>query len=361
MSGKDDDAEKSHEPSQKKLDDARKRGEIPRSSDLSVAASYGGLLLALLLAGSGMVLSLGNTLMTVIDQADRLVGFDLETDLRPIAGNLLHAIGAAVFQLFLIPMIVVLLAIAAQRGFTFAPTKIKPKLSKISLLQNAKNKYGRGGLFEFFKSFVKLVIYSLVLAIFLQMNFESIAGTILNSPGISMVFLAEMVVDFLTVVFIVALLIGGLDFLWQRQEHMRKNRMSFQELKDEHKEAEGDPHLKQMRRQKGQEIASRQMMGDVPKADVVVVNPTHYAVALSWSRQPGEAPICVAKGVDEIALKIREIAMENGVPIRQDPPTARAIYATVELGDEIATEHYRAVAAAIRFAEAMRKKAGKMQ
>ena len=100
-----------------------------------------------------------------------------------------------------------------------------------------------------------------------------------------------------------------------------------------------------------------QMMADVPRADVVIVNPTHYAVALTWSRQPGAAPVCVAKGVDEIAARIREIAAEAGVPIRSDPPTARALYATTDLGAEIAPEHYRPVAAAIRFAEMMRKRA----
>ena len=123
---------------------------------------------------------------------------------------------------------------------------------------------------------------------------------------------------------------------------------------DEAKASEGDPHVKQQRRQKGYEIAMNQMLADVPKADVVVVNPTHYAVALKWSRLPGEAPVCVAKGVDEIAAQIREVAMEAGVPIHRDPPTARAIHATVRIGEEIRPEHYQAIAAAIRFAEKMR-------
>ena len=176
---------------------------------------------------------------------------------------------------------------------------------------------------------------------------------------ISMTILARLAIEFLAVVFIVSMTIGGLDYLWQYQEHMRKNRMSLKELKDEHKDSEGDPHMKQKRRQRGQEIATNQMMANAAGADVVIVNPTHYSVALKWSRKKGEAPICVAKGVDEIALRIREIAQENGIPIHSDPPTARALYATTELGWQIAPEHYMAVAAAIRFSEAMRKRARK--
>jgi flagellar biosynthetic protein FlhB len=138
---------------------------------------------------------------------------------------------------------------------------------------------------------------------------------------------------------------------------MRKHRMSHKEMRDEHKQMEGDPHMKQERRQRAIDIAMNKMLADVPDADVVVVNPTHYAVALKWDRKRGTAPKCVAKGVDEVAAKIREIAAENGVALHSDPPTARAIHASVEVGDEIRPEHYRAVAAAIRFAEALRKKA----
>ena len=132
--------------------------------------------------------------------------------------------------------------------------------------------------------------------------------------------------------------------------------MSRKEMTDEAKEQEGDPHVKQQRRQKGYEIAMNQMLADVPDADVVVVNPTHYAVALKWDRLQGGAPICVAKGVDDIAARIRETANENNVPIHRDPPTARALYATVDIGEQILPEHYRAVAASIRFAEKMRAK-----
>ena len=122
------------------------------------------------------------------------------------------------------------------------------------------------------------------------------------------------------------------------------------------KESEGDPQTKQQRRQRGHEIATNRMLQDVAKADVIVVNPTHYAIALKWNRATRAAPVCVAKGMDETAARIREKAVLAGVPIHSDPPTARAIHATVKLGQPILPEHYRAVAAAIRFSEAMRKR-----
>ncbi|NCM97925.1 MAG: flagellar biosynthesis protein FlhB, partial [Rhodobacterales bacterium] len=129
------------------------------------------------------------------------------------------------------------------------------------------------------------------------------------------------------------------------------------EMMDENKDSEGDPHTKAARRQRGYDIATNRMLEDVPQADVIVVNPTHYAVALKWDRAARRAPVCVAKGVDEIAARIRERAAAAGVPIHRDPPTARALHASVEIGQEIRPDQYRAVAAAIRFAEAMRKRA----
>ena len=166
-----------------------------------------------------------------------------------------------------------------------------------------------------------------------------------------------MSVEYFGIVLLLAFTIGGIDYLWQHQEHLRKNRMSRKELQDEAKQTEGDPHTKQQRRQRGYEIAMNKMLADVPDADVVIVNPTHYAVALKWSRAAGAAPICVAKGVDEVAARIRQIASESAVPIHRDPPTARALYASVDISQEIQPEHYQAVAAAIRFAELMRRKA----
>ncbi|MFD1510102.1 EscU/YscU/HrcU family type III secretion system export apparatus switch protein [Lacimonas salitolerans] len=356
MSAQEDDAEKSHEPSQRKLDEARKKGEVAKSQDLSVAAAYGGLLLAFLLTGLHGVDRLGTALQSLIARADNWSPIFFDGAASAPTLGLIGAVAGAVAPWFAIPTAAVLLTVIAQRAFIVAPTKLAPKLNRISLIANAKNKFGRSGLFEFAKSFAKLVIYSTVLFVFLNARLEEMSATVQADPGVAMAIMARLCMEFLLIALLVALMIGGVDYLFQHHEHLRKNRMSHKEMRDEHKETEGDPQMKQSRRQKAQEIASRRMMQDVPGADVIIVNPTHYAVALKWSRAPGTAPECVAKGVDEIARTIRDIALTHGVPVHSDPPTARALFATVEIGQEITPDHYRAVAAAIRFADVLKQK-----
>ena len=357
MSNDDDDTEKSFDPTPKKLADARKKGEFARSADLLTASSYMGLTLAFLLAGAMVVENLGTTLVTLLDQAEGLSELVFEGDPATPVGGLDKSVGLAVLPIFLVPALAVLMTIAVQNGFVFAPAKLEPKLSKISLISNAKNKFGRSGLFEFAKSFFKLVVFSTCLAFFLKGRLPEIVTSVQLSPGLIVSFLAELCIAFLFVVVVVAGAIGVVDAFWQHFEHIRKNKMSRKDVMDESKESEGDPHLKQERRQRAQAIAMNQMMADVPDADVVIVNPTHYAVALKWSRSSGSAPVCVAKGVDEVARRIREVAQSNGVPVRSDPPTARTLFAVVDIGVEIPTDLYQSVAAAIRFAEDMRERA----
>lgn len=351
--------EKQHEPTQKKLDDARKKGEVPRSVDLNTAAGYAGFLLVALALGVSLLSETGTALMVFLDQPSELSALMFSGTATPTVGGAMLAIGGSLAPWFGLPAIAVLLTIIAQRSFIVTPDKLQPKLSRISILSNAKNKFGRSGLFEFAKSTTKLVVYSILLGVFLTANLNDIVSTIYLSPAMALSLLAQLVVKFLAVVLVISLAIGCVDFFWQRYDHLMKNRMSHEDLKNEVKSSEGDPQMKQQRRQRGYEIAMNQMLSDVPKADVVIVNPTHYAVALSWSRQAGAAPVVVAKGVDEIAARIRETAMEANVAIHSDPPTARALFATVELGQEVLPEHYKPVAAAIRFADALRGKARK--
>ena len=312
MSGGDDqdESQKIFDPTPQKLQKAREKGEVAKSVDLMVAAAYAGLLLA-----------------------------------RSIA------------PWFVVRAALVIIAIIAQRAFVMAPTKLEPKMSRISIMQNAKNKFGRSGLFEFFKSFAKLVLYSICLGLFLSVSLPDMIGAMHGGPFITSALLAELCMQFMFLVVLIAAGLGVIDAVFQQFEHQRKNRMTRKEVMDEMKDSEGDPQMKSQRRQRAQEIAGSQMLADVPKADVIVVNPTHYAVALKWDRQPGTAPICVAKGVDEMAATIRRLAAEAGVPIHRDPPTARALHETAELGQEISPDHYAPVAAAIRFAEDMRRKA----
>lgn len=359
MSEQDDDADKSHEPSQKKLDDARKKGEVPRSNDLITAAGYAGMLAAILATGASGLQEMGTSLARVLGQADRIAASIGETDGggASLAGAMMAETARALAPLFVLPPLCALACVLAQRALIFTGSKLQPKLSKVSPLSNAKQKFGADGLMEFAKSAAKLLLYAVILSVFVASSLPTILAFVSLDPGMSMAASLKLVVRFLWLVLAVAVGIGALDMLWQRHHHMQKNRMSRKEMTDEHKDSEGDPHFKAQRRQRGQQIAMNGMIADVPEASVVIVNPTHYAVALKWDRSSPGAPQCVAKGVDHVAARIREAAEEAGVPIRSDPPTARALHAVVEVGEEIKPEHYAAVAVSIRFAEDMQRKA----
>ncbi len=358
MSGEDDQdqADKEHDASQKKLDDARLQGDIARSQDVLVAAGYGAFVAACLGFGASALLQAGAAGAVFLDQADQLAPLLSEGARAPLGGAMV-AMAMPLAPLVLVPMAAVLGVLFATRGLVFAPEKLLPKWSRISPLATAGQKFGRTGLFEFFKSAVKLVLVGVLLAFFLASRADRILASHTLPSLMAMGELLRLTMDFLMLVVLVAVVIGVLDFIWQRFEFLRRNRMSRKDLTDESKESDGDPYFKAARRQKAQEIAMNRMLADVATADVIVVNPTHYAVALKWSREKKRAPICVAKGVDEIAARIRERAAEAGIPLHSDPPTARALHASVDIGQEISKEHYRAVAAAIRFAEAMRKRA----
>jgi len=358
MSEQSDSGEKTHDATPKRLKDARRKGEIARSPDMLTAVAYAGFLVALTLTGAAGARRLVDVGAGLLQNANA-GGQVLLGGGRPMSAHILTSVLLAIIPWMLGPALAVFLAIVATRGLVFTPDRLLPKLSRLSILTNAKNKYGRSGLFEFAKAFTKLWAIAFVLGLFLVANAERIAALVRLEPRPALAVLGALLLAFIARVVIVAAVIGAIDFLWQYREYLRRNRMSRQEVLDEHKHDEGDPHMKQQRRQRGYGLAMNQMIEAVAEADVVVVNPTHFAVALKWDRRRGTAPVCVAKGVDEIARRIRERAAQAGVPVQRDPSTARALYATVGLGDEIRPEHYRAVAAAIRFAEAMRVRAAR--
>lgn len=351
----EDAGDKEHAPSQKRLDDARKRGEVPKSAELITAASYAGLLVAGLVAGGAALLRAGETGAMLLGQADRMAPVFLAAA-RPPAGGLMLSLSATLAPLFLLPMAAALFAVLAQRALVFAPEKLQPKLSRISPFSNAKQKFGREGLVAFAQSTAKLLVVGTVLGLFMTRHADAILMSLHMTPAQSSAAMVRILLDFLFLVLLIAGVFGGIDYLWQLHLHSFRNRMSRKEMMDEMKDSEGDPHVKQHRRQRGQEIATNRMLLDVARADVIIVNPTHYAVALKWQRSDRTAPICLAKGIDEVAARIREKAAEAGVPLHSDPPTARALHASVEIGAAIRPEHYRAVAAAIRFSEAMRRR-----
>jgi flagellar biosynthesis protein FlhB len=353
-----DQADKEHDASQKKLDDARSQGDIARSQDVLVAVSFAAFLTATLGLGAQALSRAGGAGAVFMDQSDRLAVL-FSTGARAPVGGAITAMAMPLAPLILVPMAAVIGTLLASRGLVFAPDKLLPKWSRISPIATAGQKFGRTGLFEFFKSFVKLVLVAILLGHYLTRNAGRILATHALPPGMAMAELLQITVGFMVLVTLISVILGVIDHFWQRFEFQRRNRMSRKDLTDEAKESDGDPHFKATRRQKAREVAMNRMLADVDTADVVVVNPTHYAVALKWSREKKRAPVCVAKGVDEIAARIRERAAAAGIALHSDPPTARALHASVKIGQEIQPEHYRAVAAAIRFAEAMRKRARK--
>lgn len=357
MAEEEDSGEKPYEATPRKLEEARKRGEVPVSQDLITFSVYLGVLLTALMAGFWFMTRSGSALMPFIDRPEMLAESVFGVGGRHSFGGIFFALFGSVFVWFALPFFLALLTAFAQGALVFAPTKLAPKLSRISPISNAKQKYGREGLFNFIKSFAKLMIYSLVAGFVFYGKLDQIIAMPSLPVAAALDVTAAICFRFLAASALAILVISAADLVWQRAQFFRKQRMSLKEMKDESKETEGDPHTKQARRQKAYDIATNQMIQEVQDADVVVVNPEHYAVALKWERTRGTAPICVAKGVDEVAARIREKANEHGVPIYRDPPTARALHATVDLGEEIPVDHYRAIAAAIRFADAIRAKA----
>lgn len=350
-------ADKPFDPSPKKLEDARNKGEIVRSQDLNTAVVYGGFLLSGAILAPWLVQNLGRMTQITFGQADTLAPLMLAPGGDGPAIGLLSGSLLAASALVMVPAGLLLVALVAQRALLFTPSKLMPKLNRLSPVGNAKQKYGAQGMFQFAKSAVKLALTSVFLALYLWARAETILASLYGSAGQMLELLGRLVLDFLMVVAGMTAVIGIVDWFWEWSQLQLRNRMTRQEVVDESKNAEGDPHMKQQRRMRGQAIAMNQMIGDVPTADVVVVNPTHYAVALKWDRAGGGVPICVAKGVDDVARRIREAASEAAVPIFSDPPTARALHATIDIGAPIEPEQYRAVAAAIRFADMMRVKA----
>ncbi|MCZ0960238.1 flagellar type III secretion system protein FlhB [Paracoccus benzoatiresistens] len=349
MSEENDD--KPFEASDQKLRKAREEGDIPRSAELNAAAVYLGAFLALAV-GAGFAVK------AWLSMATRALGAEgwAPGTTGAIAVALGRYAGWAVLGLAAVPALAIVVALIAGRGLVFAPQKLGFDVNRINPMKTAAQKFGKSGLVNFGISLAKV---ALVCAGGWFM-FQGLLGHLAASALAGDRWIPDLGVLLrwvLALALAVSILFAGLDMGWQWFDHRRRNRMSRKEMEDEYKDSEGDPHFKAARRQRAVDIATKQMLADVAKADVVIVNPTHYAVALEWKRGSGRAPVCLAKGTDEVAARIRERARESRVPIFSDPPSARAIHATVEIGQEIRREQFAAVAAAIRLAEKMREKA----
>ena len=320
-------------------------------------AAYLGFGAAMLLAGDWAVERLGGALIPFLDRPQELAHQFTSAGVGEAILALVGRIVPPVLVLVGAPAAVILALLIAQRSIVIAPSRILPKLSRLSPVENASNKYGSKGMVEFAKSAVKLGALGGVLGFVVWGEADRLAQYSQIDARLTGHLLAHQFRLIMTGVLLVAGLLAIFDVIWQRLAYLERLKMTYQELKEEGKQAEGDPYIRARRRERARQIANNQMLLAVPDADVVIVNPTHYAVALKWHRYDGSAPICLAKGVDEIAMAIRSRAEEASVPVRSDPPTARSLHGLVAIGQEIPPEHFQAVAAAIIFADGMRQKA----
>lgn len=357
MSGQENDGqEKTIEASEQKLRKAREKGDIPYSTEINTFMFYIGAYLTIIIFGTFVGTGVLTILAGMFERPEFVSVSFLEISNNRLSRIIFGELSGRILPLFVLPAIFVILSLVAQKAIVFAPSKIKPKLSKLSPLANAKKKYGPGGLGEFVKSFAKLVLVTMIVGLFFNAEFKvfpAYSGLDAHMlPGL----LAQKGLKLILYVMIGAALIAVIDMPAKWLSHQKKMRMTLQEAKEERKESEGDPYQKQRRRQKAQEIANTTMLQDVTGASVVIVNPEHYAVALSWDRTSGDAPKCVAKGVDNMAFRIRERATLAGVVIYENPPIARAIFAQTNIGEIIAPQHYAAVAAAIHYADQVAKR-----
>ena len=358
MSGEQDSAaEKSHEPTPRRLEKARETGDVAHSKDAETFAAYLGFGAAMVVGGGWAASRIGETLAPFLARPGELAGLLLSGAAGETGLALMVRLGPPVLALVAAPAAMIVAVLAAQRGIVLAPQRIRPKLSRLSPVKNAEQKYGPRGLVEFAKSAVKLGAIGAVLAYVLSGELERLSAYVGRDPRLTGALLDRQFRLVLGGVLVVAAALAAFDLAWQHFDHRRRLRMSHKEMKEETKQTEGDPYMRAERRSRAEAIANNRMLLAVPEADVVVANPTHFAVALKWERETGGAPVCVAKGVDELALAIRARAEEAGVPVRTDAPTARSLHALVEIGREIPPEHYQAVAAAIIFADEMRRKA----
>jgi flagellar biosynthetic protein FlhB len=343
-----DDSQKTEEPTPKRLQDARKKGDVAKSQEVAgvIVLATGTMVLALL-AGP-MARTLAGELSSYLANAHLADPAALSQ--RGPWMRLAGAVGLVMAAPLAALLVASVLAHVVQTGGVFSAERLKPKLDKLSPVSGFKRVFGLSAAANFFKGLAKLGLVGGAAAAVVWPRRDEIMAAAGAEPAALLPQVRDIAIAVLIAALAVYALIAAADYIGQRQSFMKRQRMSRQDIKDEHKQTEGDPHVRARLRQIRQERAQRRMIAKVPEATVVVTNPTHYAVALKYEQGGGSpAPICVAKGVDATALKIREVAEEHKVPIVEDPPLARGLFATVELDQPIPPEHYQAVAKIIGY------------
>ncbi|MDK9697932.1 MAG: flagellar biosynthesis protein FlhB [Siculibacillus sp.] len=353
MAEERDDDDKTEDPSPKKLDEAIKRGDVVKSQELSTFFVLSAATVFVAFLTPGLSRDLSKSLAVFFDHAG-----DVVLDARSL-GDIYIRVGLILGGVLVLPALLFLAAGIAGSAiqhrllFTFEP--LVPKLSKISPLAGFKRIFSAEGAMQGLKGVVKIAVVGLAMWAALQPELTRL-DTIVTADMVGlMAVVRDMAVKMMAAVLIVMAFVAGLDYFFQYRRWFKRLRMTREELKEEYKQTEGSPEIKGKIRQMRQARARRRMMAAVPTATVVVTNPTHYSVALRYEDGMG-APLVVAKGVDEVALRIREVAKANDVPIVENPPLARALHARVEIDREIPEEHYKAAAEVIGFVMRLRKR-----
>jgi flagellar biosynthetic protein FlhB len=348
----DEDKEsKTQDPTPKRLDDALEKGDVVKSQEVNtwfvIAAST---LLLSSFSGSiskGIEVPMRNLLMNM--HQVRVDGPGLLSLLTQIELMLIGVLG--------VPLLLLLIAGVGsnliQHRLVFSTEQLTPKFSKISPVAGFARVFGKQAAANFLKGLFKVIALSVVMALILWPERHRLDAMVRFDPMAILNVTKTISLQLMGTVAAMLAVVAALDYLFQYRQWFERQKMSLEEIKEEYKQSEGDPHIKGRIRQLRHARMKKRMMAAVPGASVIITNPTHYAVALRYERGMS-APICVAKGVDVLALKIREIATANNVPIVENVPLARALHASVEIDDEIPVEHYHAVAEVIGYVMRLR-------
>jgi flagellar biosynthetic protein FlhB len=342
----DDTDDKTEDPTQKRLDDALEKGDVAKSQEVNTWFIIAGGTL-ILSAFSG---SIGGGILTPLRNLVANAG-QLRTDGAALLA-LGNTLGYAVLGAIGVPLLMLALAAIAgnmiQHRLVWSSESLKPKFNKVSPGAGLKRIFGKQAIANFFKGLFKLTALGAVMTAVLWPERHRLESFMMFDPSAILGVTTSLTLQLMGAVAAMLAAVAIADYFFQYRQWFQRQKMSLQEIKDEFKQSEGDPHIKGKIRQLRQQRMKKRMMAAVPNASVVITNPTHYSVALSYDRGMA-APMCVAKGVDNVAFKIREIAKKHDIPIVENVPLARALYATVDVDEEIPVEHYHAVAEVIGY------------
>ena len=347
--------EKTEVPTEKKRRESREEGQVAFSKELSSAALLAGIVLTLV-ATSPIILDAMRQLMSQIfrDLAQRK---ELSIDsIFTLSGEILSIILPAFAPFVAVIIFVGIFASVLQVGVLITFKAIAPKFNKISPLTGLKRLFSSQSLADFLKSMAKLIIVGFVGYLTYIDKITELNGLSVSTPESILIYNFTVVAEVAGKIVLALVAIAIFDYFYQRWHHEQQLMMTKQEVKDETKQTEGDPQLKARIRQIQREMSNARMMQEVPKADAVIVNPTHFSVAILYDRDVMTAPEVIAKGADHLALRMRTVARENNVPILERPELARDLYANVEIGDDIPERFYKAIAEILAFVYRLRKR-----